>query len=260
VVTKPQNVLVLKDIMANGYRAGGNTKFFMPLDEASDKRFDTCRQNIQERLNFENVDEDPASMLAFPLPVSQYHSGAMDTVMSVTTRLLPYEVNGGPNNHSSFPGGQDMFTFYESKLGLRAVHFGEDLRATENMEYMSQVGCVERRRVHVNRCGLRALTRFVSLLRTAGLDQQRALLPRPAPQVRRARRALQPAHSGHGALGPGRAAWRRAHDTELKLQRPCLVAAAPLPTHPFWCCRVCTRRRGGAGASRSTWCRRASRC
>jgi len=133
VVTKPQNVLVLKDIMANGYRAGGNTKFFAP-----DGNLESGREKMQERLNFENVDEDPASMLAFPMSPQQYDSGAMDTVMSVTTRLLPYEVNGGSNNHNSFPGGPDMFDFYEQKLGLRAVHFGEDLRATENMEYMSQ--------------------------------------------------------------------------------------------------------------------------
>ena len=31
-----------------------------------------------------------------------------------------------------------MFKFYEDKIGLRAIHFGEDLRASENMEYMSQ--------------------------------------------------------------------------------------------------------------------------
>jgi len=131
VVTKPQNVFVLKDIMANGYRAGGNVKFF-------GKTADEIKTGLQSRLNFDDVESDAAmpSMLAFPMTAEQYESGAMDTVMSVTTRLLPWEVTNG--SHNSFPGGADMQKLYEGLIGLRAIHFGEDLRASENMEYMSQ--------------------------------------------------------------------------------------------------------------------------
>jgi hypothetical protein len=77
------------------------------------------------------------SMLAFPMAFSQYENGAMDIAMSVTSRYLPYEV--ASLQHKSFPGGEAMFLKYNSIYQLRAVHFGEDLRASENMEYMSQV-------------------------------------------------------------------------------------------------------------------------
>ena len=130
VVTKPQNVCVLKDIMSNGYRAGGNCKFFgtTPSD---------IRENLMSRLNFDDANYVTLpSMLAFPMTSEQFEGGSMDTVMSITTRLLPWEVTN--QSHSSFPGGEEMQKFYDSKIGLRAVHFGEDLRASENMEYMAQ--------------------------------------------------------------------------------------------------------------------------
>ena len=132
VVTKHQNVLVMKDIMANGYRAGGNAKFF-------GKTLEEIRSGLMARLNMDDTTGDAVlpSMLAFPMSKEQYEGGQMDTAMSVTSRYLPYEV--ASQAHKSFPGGENWFKFYDQKIGLRAVHFGEDLRASENMEYMSQV-------------------------------------------------------------------------------------------------------------------------
>ena len=117
--------------MANGYRAGGNTKFFGKDKEA-------VQQALMNRLNMDDTSGDMVmpSMLAFPMAASQYEEGTMDIAMSVTTRFLPYEV--ASSSHSSFPGGEAMFKIYNELFGLRAVHFGEDLRASENMEYMSQ--------------------------------------------------------------------------------------------------------------------------
>ena len=131
----------MRDIMSSGYRAGGNTKFFIknPSDGTiGDLSY--ASQQMMKRLNFEegdgSIDEQPASMLAFPMSEAQYQGGSMNTEMSVTTRLLPWEVNA--RTHESFPGGPQMQAIYETALNLRSVHFGEDLRATENMEYMSQ--------------------------------------------------------------------------------------------------------------------------
>lgn len=135
VITKPQNVFVMKDIMANGYRAGGNTKFFGTTAKE-------VKDNLMKRLNMDDTSGDEVfpSMLAFPMAASQYDGGNMDIAMSVTTRYLPYEV--ALKAHKSFPGGEEMFKLYDGLYGLRAVHFGEDLRASENMEYMSQVSCI----------------------------------------------------------------------------------------------------------------------
>ena len=133
MITKHQNVLVMKDIMANGYRAGCNTKFFVKGGDLT-----TAKQNLMARLNMDDTsgDDEMASLLAFPMGVGQYDSGNMDIAMSVTSRFLPYEVASA--QHKSFPGGENMYKLYEPLLSLRAVHFGEDLRASENMEYMSQ--------------------------------------------------------------------------------------------------------------------------
>jgi len=101
--------------------------------------YETIRENMMKRLNMDDTtgDEVLPSMLAFPMSQKQYDDGNMDTAMSVTSRYLPYEV--ASMTHKSFPGGELMYKHYDAKIGLRAVHFGEDLRASENMEYMSQV-------------------------------------------------------------------------------------------------------------------------
>ena len=131
MVSKPQNVLVLRDVMANGYRMGCGTKFF-------GKDFNTIKQNLAARLmNPEEELGELPSLLAFPMLTSQYDDGHMDTVMSVTSRLLPWET-GGAGAHTSFPGGDEMFKLYNKEIGLRQVHFGEDIRASENMDYISQ--------------------------------------------------------------------------------------------------------------------------
>ena len=126
----------MKDIMANGYRAGGNVKFFGKTLNAGPNNI---RDALMKRLNMDDTsgDEVMPSMLAFPMTAEQYENGNMDIAMSVTSRYLPYEVAG--QAHKSFPGGEAMFQFYDTNVGLRAIHFGEDLRASENMEYMSQV-------------------------------------------------------------------------------------------------------------------------
>ena len=133
VVAKPQNVKVLRDVMANGYRAGGNAKFFAP-----DGDLRKAKEAIMKRLAFEDGsgDDYPASLLAFPMKREQYENKCQ-TVMSLTSRLLPWEVQNG--THDSFPGGEEGFKVYEPLLSLRQVHFGEDLRASENMDYISQV-------------------------------------------------------------------------------------------------------------------------
>ena len=132
VVTKPQNVFVLKDIMSNGYRAGANAQFFM-----ADGDFTAGQQNIADRLNMDNYDSADkvhASLLAFPMSSGQEQK--MHNEITVTSRLLPYDVHN--QNYDQFPGGKEIHEFYKGKLQLDQIHFGEDLRASENMEYMSQ--------------------------------------------------------------------------------------------------------------------------
>ena len=137
VVTKPQNVLVMRDVACAGYVAGCNTRWFA---KGEDDLFsaDNAANAIQARLSFANDDTDRyASMLAFPCYEGQFNSGQLDTVMSVTTRLLPWEVNN-QGLHASFPGGNEMYKAYNAALQLGQVHYGEDMKAAENQDFISQ--------------------------------------------------------------------------------------------------------------------------
>ena len=137
VVTKPQNVLVMKDVACAGYVAGGNTRWFAQ-NEKNEFSQESAQDNLQARLSFANDDTDRyASMLAFPCYEGQFNSGQLDTVMSVTTRLLPWEVNN-QGLHASFPGGNEMYKAYNAALQLGQVHYGEDMKAAENQDFISQ--------------------------------------------------------------------------------------------------------------------------
>lgn len=134
VVTKPQNVFVMRDIACAGYVAGGNTEFFSKTGDLG-----AAAQAIQDRLSFvDGPMERYKSMLAFPMWEKQMEGTSMDTVMSVTSRLLPWEVQVNAPKHDSFPGGEAMYVWYEQQLNLKSIHFGEDMKAAENMEFISQ--------------------------------------------------------------------------------------------------------------------------
>lgn len=191
MVTKPQNVLVLRDVMAAGYRMGGGTKFFGATPGNPNITLDEVGIKLGERLMSADdmVYAEYPSLLAFPMHSAQYELGAMDTVMSITTRLLPWETSAGANaGHKSFPGGEAVFQAYNNKIGLRKVHFGEDLRAAENMDYCDVAKAPTPARYIVLSSDL-AKPR-VSAIDTransdAGEHQQRHLLRWPAPQVER---------------------------------------------------------------------------
>jgi hypothetical protein len=141
VVTKPQNVMIMRDVACAGYVAGMNTTFFARNPGAKTYSLETARQNMQDRLSFaDDVGAKYGSMLAFPATEQQLEANqGFDTVMSVTSRLLPWELTG-PNarDHSSFPGGQAVYKEYDNKLGLSGVHYGEDMKAAENQDFISQ--------------------------------------------------------------------------------------------------------------------------
>lgn len=142
VITKPQNVLVLRDIMCSGYVAGANTRFFgeSVANKGSTTEYTAAgiRQAITDRLSFvDDASGEYESMLAFAVPYG--HGDRRDQVYSLSARLLPWEVTRDEGAwHDYFPGGRDHYTYYSKLYGLEQVHFGEDIRAAENMEFISQ--------------------------------------------------------------------------------------------------------------------------
>ena len=129
----------MRDVSCAGYVAGGNTMFF----GGENATVDDARENIQNRLSFSHeLDGLYHSMLAFAAHAGQINSGHLDTACTVTSRLLPWDVTSGQgaaNQSHGFPGGPSMYNFYDSRLQLRQIHFGEDMKAAENQDFISQV-------------------------------------------------------------------------------------------------------------------------
>lgn len=144
VITKPQNVLVLRDIMCSGYVAGGNTRFFgeeaAPKDAKGNRPYTSegIKEAIAKRLSFhDDASGEYESMLAFAVPADQGQK--RDQVITLSSRLLPWEVTRASEDwHSYFPGGKTHWNHYKTHYGLEQIHFGEDVRAVENMEFISQ--------------------------------------------------------------------------------------------------------------------------
>jgi hypothetical protein len=122
------DVLVMRDVACAGYVAGCNTTFFAEGAKAGTFTLANAAKNMMNRLSFsEGVGARYGSMLSFPANYAQFRSGHLDTAMSVTTRLLPWEVTTATGGtHDSFPGGEEMYKRYMSVLNLRQIHFGED--------------------------------------------------------------------------------------------------------------------------------------
>lgn len=139
VITKPQNVLVLRDIMCAGYVAGGNTRFFGEKAAGKNKTYTApgISQAITDRLSFvDDASGEYESMLAFAVPYG--HGDRRDQVYSLSARLLPWEVTKHQNDwYDYFPGGKEHQKVYSQAFGLEQLHFGEDVRAAENMEFIS---------------------------------------------------------------------------------------------------------------------------
>ena len=212
VITKPQNVYVMRDIMCSGYVAGGNCRWFgsdalnntLPAivdDAAADAVAEIVIAGMNKRLSFEDdASGEYASMLAFGAPASDAASESRDQVISITDRLLPWEVarNAAPNK-TYFPGGNAGYQVYKQKFALSQIHFGEDVRATENMAFMSQGA------VNNNLCFLGPSRKYNPW--AANFFE---LVPGQG-------------HFGSDAI-PGDARWRRGESVSLKTARDNMVS------------------------------------
>ena len=93
---------------------------------------------MEARLSFQDdANAKYGSMIAF---CAHYGDGAKrDQVISISERLLPWEVNRSADVRKEyFPGGGKNFEKVANLFGLDTIHFGEDVRAAENQEFISQ--------------------------------------------------------------------------------------------------------------------------
>lgn len=138
MITKPDNVKVLPDIMLNGYITGGNSTFFLEGKVGNDNaKIAGVEDLIQERLNFANgEDAGYASLLAFAMPFG----GAVKEAMTVSNRVLPWQTAGADNSgvYAYFPGGKDGYEYYQPMFGLESIHQQEDVQATSTQAFFAQ--------------------------------------------------------------------------------------------------------------------------
>lgn len=142
VITKPQNVLVLRDVHCARYVTGGNCKFFgqSELSEASPKyNAEKIKRAIDKRLGFNDEGGDYESMLCFGLTEPQLKLMQSRTAISLSDRVLPWETAGMTGadqvDQSGFPIG--LTPKKRADLGLNTIHYGQDVASTRAHEYLT---------------------------------------------------------------------------------------------------------------------------
>jgi len=129
VVTKPQNVLVLRDVHCARYVAGGNTKFFG--QSKGDPTLANTKAAIEDRLGFTDEGGDYDSMLCFGLTAPEVYAMSSKTAISLSDRVLPWSTeNGDSGLPASVVGARSV-------LGLDTIHYGQDVAATRANEYLT---------------------------------------------------------------------------------------------------------------------------
>jgi len=204
VITKPQNVCVMRDIMCSGYVAGCNTQFFGEssggggLNEPLDPKL--VAGAIESRLSFHDDGvEAYDSILAFGVKLND--GSKRDQIIGITPRQLPWDVNRHEDDGrmSIFAGGKKGWEFYKHSFGLETIHHGEDMHAQENQSFISQGS------TNNTLCFMGPHRKFYQY--TPSMQQ---LIPGQG-------------HFGPDAI-PGDARWRRGESVSLKAARDSMVS------------------------------------
>ena len=198
----------MRDVMCNGYVAGANTRFFGEPDSGTGFTApvtpDAVTDAMDKRLSFhDDASGEYQSMLAFGAPIGD--GVKRDQVISITDRLLPWEITS-PNTKNIkeyFPGGDAAYKSYRDVWNLNSIHFGEDVRAAENMEFVSQRhGHIQSQRLDPqDHCAYSSCP--LPFADQPRLNEQWLVFHRPAPQVQPHVGPVPPARSRTGALWTG---------------------------------------------------------
>lgn len=123
MVTKPQNVLVLRDVHCARYVAGGNTKFFGTAAAGTNALLPQhTKSGINTRLSFNDEGGDYESMLCFGLDADQLKRMSSRTSISLSDRVLPWDTS--PTDTAD-QGGFPISTIDRAAMGLNTIHYGQ---------------------------------------------------------------------------------------------------------------------------------------
>jgi hypothetical protein len=138
VITRPQNVMVLRDIQCDGYVAGGGVRWFGDVTSGNDAPTDeNVQTDLNDRLDFSHEhDNQYASMLAFIHPFTASGRIVPDNAFSLSSSALPWEVGNGTDTQINFPGGVKFWKAYQSLFQLGQVTSGQDPASLKNRDFI----------------------------------------------------------------------------------------------------------------------------
>ena len=149
VITKPQNVMVLRDIQCDEYIAGSDVTWFGDLsaksamssmfsgDDTSDTLAEGIRNDLKERLDFDHEDDNQyASMFSFVCPFGERLQMMQDHAFSLTSMSAPWDIGNGERGERNFPGGSKFFDKYNDLFGLNEIVAGMDPGSLRNRDFV----------------------------------------------------------------------------------------------------------------------------
>ena len=199
VVTKPQNVLVMRDVACAGYVAGCNTRWFATHSRAAGHVL-AGRARTSRRASRSPTTTPTATPRCSPSRATRASSdsGQLDTVMS--RDHAPAPVGGQQRGRTTPPSrAARRCSAVQAALQPRQVHYGEDMKAAENQDFISQGS------TNNATCFLGPSRRYDPFTKSF-----MSLVPGQG-------------HFGPDAI-PGDARWRRGESVSLKTARDTMVA------------------------------------
>lgn len=157
IVTRPQNVNIMRDIMCASYEAGADARFFGSRDPDTGEvvtgraKAQNIRKAVRSRLEFQKEYSDLyESMFAFLAPWDANDQFMQDNAFSLLGNSgLPWDTGtgtnvaaaagaGGRGEHAdvNFPGGYANWFRYDALLQLRQIHTGEDQGQRQRQDFV----------------------------------------------------------------------------------------------------------------------------
>ena len=158
VVTKPQNVFVLRNILANGYVAGNNCAFFGSHVTDRSSRMgnpqsfvttDTIKKSVNQRLGIDRRpsrtpphqqrSNRPCSLLAFVVPIGS-EDRLQERAFPFSPRTVPFDpapVDMTSLSPDVVPGGGSIFQPYLKRYGLTSLLSSCDSEYVRNNSFFS---------------------------------------------------------------------------------------------------------------------------
>lgn len=138
VITKPQNVMVLRDIQCDGYVAGSGIQWFGDI-AGPEITSANIQADLRSRLDFEHeYDNQYASMFAFVCPYDKddRNQFMQDNAFSLTTSNLPWDIGNGQQGQRNFPGGTEFWEAYSKLFDLTYISAGSDPSSIANHDFV----------------------------------------------------------------------------------------------------------------------------